>query len=256
MEHLFPTIGEGMWKLNLTSAAMTVIAILIVLILGRLAVANMSIRNPRGVQNLFEWLTDFITGLAKDTIGGERALTYVPLALTLITYLFVSNQMGLILNLNFDVSSPMLGVTADQLKEHGGHSVVAFFASPTANMSVALAMSISIVLFTHIIGLRNPGSYFKHYIQPYPPFAILHIIDEVSKFFTLGLRLFGNIFAGEVLVGIIIGIPLAGGWFPTGGIPLLVWIAYSLFVGTIQSFVFTVLTLVYIGQKLPHDEHH
>lgn len=256
MEHLFPIIGEGMWKLNLTSAAMTVIAIIVVLILARLAVVKMSIRNPRGMQNFFEWLTDFITGLAKDTIGGKRALTYVPLAMTLITYLFVSNQMGLIMNISFNVDHPILGVSQAALDSHGGHSAVSYFMSPTANMSVALSMSIAIVLMTHIIGLRNPRSYFKHYIQPYPPFAILHIIDELSKFFTLGLRLFGNIFAGEVLVGIIIGIPLAGGWFPTGGIPLIVWMAYSLFVGTIQSFVFTVLTLVYIGQKVPHDEHH
>lgn len=256
MEHLFPIIGEGMWTLNLTSAAATVLAMIIVLVMARLAVVNMSIRNPRGMQNLFEWLTDFITGLAKDTIGGQRSLTYVPLALTLITYLFVSNQMGLIMNLNFEVHGTMVGVSQEALAEHGGHSVVAFFASPTANMSVALAMSIGIVTMTHIIGLRNPRSYFKHYVEPYPALLPLHLIDEVSKFVTLGLRLFGNIFAGEVLVGIILGIPLAGGWFPTGGIPLIVWLAYSLFVGTIQSFVFTVLTLVYIGQKLPHDEHH
>lgn len=256
MEHLFPIIGEGMWTLNLTSAAMTILAMLVVLIVSRLAVANMSIRNPRGLQNVFEWLTDFITGLAKDTIGGQRAMTYVPLAMTLITYLFVSNQMGLITNLNFEVHNSMVGVSQEQLAEHGGHSIVAFFASPTASMNVALAMSIGIVTLTHIIGLRNPRSYFKHYVEPYPALLPLHLIDEVSKFVTLGLRLFGNIFAGEVLVGIILGIPLAGGWFPTGGIPLIVWLAYSMFVGTIQSFVFTVLTLVYIGQKLPHDEHH
>ncbi|PWK16270.1 F0F1 ATP synthase subunit A [Tumebacillus permanentifrigoris] len=256
MEHLFPIIGEGMWTLNLTSAAMTLIAMLVVLIMARLAVVNMSIRNPRGLQNLFEWLADFITGLAKDTIGGKRAMTYVPLAMTLITYLFISNQMGLIFNVNVEMEHGMVGISQEALAEHGGHAVVAFFASPTANMSVALAMSIGIVTMTHIIGLRNPRSYFKHYVEPYPALLPLHLIDEVSKFVTLGLRLFGNIFAGEVLVGIILGIPMAGGWFPTGGIPLVVWLAYSLFVGTIQSFVFTVLTLVYIGQKVPHDEHH
>lgn len=252
---LFPTIGTGLWKLNLTSAAMTIIAVLIVLILARLAVRNISIRNPRGMQNILEWLVDFVTGLAKDTIGGERAKNFVPLAFTLIIFLFIANQMGVVLMVSGHIHQPMLGVTADQLAS-GKEVSMSFFNSPTANINIAMAMSVAIVLMTHIIGLRNPKSYFKHYVEPNPAFTLIHILDEASKFLTLGLRLFGNIFAGEVLISVILTMPMLGGFVPIGSIPLIAWLGYSLFVGTIQAFIFTVLTLVYIGQKLPHDEHH
>jgi F-type H+-transporting ATPase subunit a len=256
MEHLFPTIGEGTWAIDLTAIGTSILAVLIVLVLARLATARLDVRKPRGMQNFFEWIIDFITGLAKDTVGSKRAMTYVPLAFTLIIYLFVSNQMGLITNINAHIHEPMLGISQEVLDEHNGEAHVSFFMSPTANLSVAMAMSIGIVTMTHVIGLRNPKSYFKHYVEPNPAFLILHLIDEAAKFMTLGLRLFGNIFAGEVLIGILVGLPLLFGFFPSGSVPLIVWLAYSIFVGTIQAFVFTVLTLVYIGQKLPHDEHH
>jgi F-type H+-transporting ATPase subunit a len=251
MEHLFPTIGEGAWSINLTVVGMSILACLIVLLLSRLAIANLDVRKPRGMQNFFEWLVDFITGLANDTIGSKRAQTFVPLAFTLIIYLFVSNQMGLITNLNVEIHEPGLGVSGAELEKAGGHGHVSLFMSPTANISLAMAMSIGIVTMTHIIGLRNPKSYFKHYIEPNPAFLILHLIDEAAKFLTLGLRLFGNIFAGEVLIAILVALP-----YGLGAIPLIPWLGYSMFVGTIQAFVFTVLTLVYISQKLPHDEHH
>jgi F-type H+-transporting ATPase subunit a len=238
---------------------MTVIAILIVLILARRAVKNINVRNPKGMQNVLEWLVDFITGLAKDTIGGERAKVWVPLAFTIIIYLFVSNQMGVIANFSAHVNTPMLGVTQEQIDaahKSGRELAMSFFNSPTANINVAMGMSVAIVLLTHIVGLRNPKNYFKHYVEPNAGFTIIHILDEASKFLTLGLRLFGNIFAGEVLISVIMTMPLIGGFVPVGLIPLVPWLGYSLFVGTIQAFIFTVLTLVYLGQKLPHDEHH
>ncbi|MFD2170197.1 F0F1 ATP synthase subunit A [Tumebacillus lipolyticus] len=253
MDHLFPTLGEGIWAVNLTAIGTSVLAALVVLVLARLAVANINIRRPRGIQNFFEWVVDFITGLAKDTIG-DRAMTYVPLAFTLIIYLFVANQMGLITNVVTHVQEPTLGVSQGMLDAHGGEGHIAWFMSPTANLSVAMAMSVGIVTMTHIIGLRNPRSYFKHYFEPNPAFFILHLIDEAAKFLTLGLRLYGNIFAGEVLIAILLSVPMLFGFVPLGGIPMIVWLAYSLFVGTIQAFVFTVLTLVYISQKLPHKE--
>jgi F-type H+-transporting ATPase subunit a len=256
MEHLYPIIGKGTaFEINLTVIGMSILACLIVLLLARLAVANIDVRRPRGMQNFFEWLIDFISGLAKDTIGDKKAMTYVPLAFALILYLFISNQMGLITNIATELHHPIpaLGITEETIAEataNGGHASVAWFMSPTADLSLAMAMSIGIVTMTHLIGLRRPGSYFKHYFQPNPLMFPLHLIDEVAKFLTLGLRLYGNIFAGEVLIAILLGLGVFG------SVPLVVWLAYSMFVGSIQAFVFTVLTLVYIGQKLPHDEAH
>jgi len=254
--HLFPTIGEGIWALNITTSVMILLVGLIVIILAQLAVRKVDVRRPRGMQNFFEWIIDFVHGLAKDTIGEKEAIKFVPLAFTLIIFLFVSNQLGLIMNINTEISGPIFGVTEEQLAGHGDHASVAWFMSPTANLNAAIALAVAMVMLSHIVGLRKPGKYFKHYFEPSPPFVLIHLIDEGAKFLTLGLRLFGNIFAGEVLISILVGIPLVAGWIPVASVPLLVWLGYSLFVGTIQAFVFTVLTLVYIGQKMPHDEHH
>jgi len=253
--HLFPTIGSGIWSINLTVLMMTVLAGLIVLVVSRLAVARLDVRRPRGMQNVFEALIDFIVGLAKDMMGEDNAKKFAPLAFTLFIFLFISNQMGLILNINTEIHSPMFGVTEEQMAHHDGHAVLSWFMSPTANINVTMAMAIAMVGLSHVIGLRNPKTYFKHYFEPYPAFLPIHLIDEAAKFLTLGLRLFGNIFAGEVLISILVGMPMILGWIPVGSIPLVVWLGYSLFVGTVQAFVFTVLTLVYIGQKLPHHDH-
>lgn len=256
MEHLYPTIGEGLWAINLTVIGMSVLVAAIVFLVARVAAAGVNLRSPGGLSNFFEWIIDFVGGLANDMVGKKYAQTYVPLAFTLILYLFVSNQIGLITNVVFEINGPALGVSESAFADAGDHAAVALWMSPTANLMVTMGLSIVMVGMTHIIGLRNPKSYFKHYFEPNPAFFILHMIDELAKFATLGLRLFGNIFAGEVMIAVILSIPLLFGFVPVGGIPLIIWLGYSLFVGTIQAFVFTVLTLVYIGQKLPHDEAH
>jgi len=149
---------------------------------------------------------------------------------------------------------PLLGITSGAVAGSEGVPINLFF-SPTATISVAMAMSLAMNLYAHGLGLRHPKSYAAHWFQPFAVMLPLTIIEELSKFLTLGLRLFGNIFAGEVLIAILMKIPLIGGWLPVGGIPLIVWLAYSIFVSTIQAFVFTVLTLVYISQKV-NIAHH
>lgn len=250
MEHLFPTIELFGLKLNLTVALMSVIASVVVALIAASAVRNLDMRRPSGMQNFLEIIVEFIRGLAKDTIGAKHADTWVPLGLTLFIWMFVSNQMGLITNITAHAHHGF-GI------EKEGHYT--FWMSPTADLTVAMTMGVTMVLLSHFVGLSKPGQYFKHWVSPNPLMLPLHLVEELPKFLTLGLRLFGNIFAGEVLLAILVGIPSSLGWIAgsiAGGVPMLVWLAYSLFVGTVQAFVFTVLTLVYIGQKIPHDEHH
>jgi F-type H+-transporting ATPase subunit a len=77
----------------------------------------------------------------------------------------------------------------------------------------------------------------------------MNIIEQFSKLLTLGLRLFGNIFAGEVMISVI----LKASFF--GIIPLIAWQGFSIFIGTIQAFIFTTLTMVYLSQNMKHEEH-
>ena len=82
----------------------------------------------------------------------------------------------------------------------------------------------------------------------------LKIIEEFSNTLTLGLRLYGNIFAGELLLGLLAGLGSSGFGGAIGAIvPMLAWQGFSVFVGSIQAFIFTMLTMVYLSHKVSAD---
>jgi F-type H+-transporting ATPase subunit a len=251
VEHAFPKITIAGLTFNLTVIGMSVLTAIIVAIIALAATSRLDPRRPSGLQNFFEWVVDFVRGLANDMMDYKTAEKYVPLGVVLIAYLFVANWMGLITNVvvHSENGSSLFGI------KPGDH--VSFFMSPTADISLAMSMSLMINIYAHAIGLRHPGAYFKHYVHPYAALLPMTILEELSKVLTLGLRLYGNIFAGEVLIRVCLQIPKLFGVFPTGIIPLFPWLAYSGFVSTIQAFVFTVLTFVYISAKanLAHDHH-
>lgn len=263
MEHIQPVWApESMpWlQFNLSTSLMIIVTSLIVIILSIVATRNLTSGVPSGIQNVFEWIVDFVYGIIGSTIGLKNGSKFVFLALTLILFIFVGNMLGLPFNIITIHDEPLtiLGseiITEEMINEseiiHDGHHVVevAWWKSPTADASVTLALSLSIILLTHILSIQYKGakSYLKHYFEPYPIWLPLNIIEEISKFLTLGMRLYGNIFAGEVLIGVILMLGVAG------VIPLVIWQGFSIFVGSIQAYVFTILSMVYISQKISHE---
>lgn len=260
LEHIQPVWAPAAlpWlEFNLSTTLMTVVTSLVVFILAVVATRKLTSGVPTGIQNVFEWIVDFVYGILGSTIGLKQGAKFVYLGLTLILFIWIGNMLGLPLNFMTIHDQPLtiLGteiVTEQMLLEsemiHDGKQVVeiAWWKSPTADMSVTLALSFSIILLTHILSVKYRGSkaYLKHYFQPYPIWLPLNIIEEISKFLTLGMRLYGNIFAGEVLIGVILGIGILG------VLPLVVWLGFSIFVGSIQAYVFTILSMVYISQKI------
>ena len=95
--------------------------------------------------------------------------------------------------------------------------------------------------------------YFKHFLEPFAPFIVIHIIEELARPASLAFRLFGNILAGEVLIIIILNLaPWYANWAPH-----VVWVIFSLAVGVIQAYIFTTLSLVYIAPSAkPHEHEH
>ncbi|MGG3844397.1 FoF1 ATP synthase subunit A, partial [Aeribacillus composti] len=82
----------------------------------------------------------------------------------------------------------------------------------------------------------------------------LKIIEEFANTLTLGLRLYGNIYAGEILLGLLVSLATSGAFGFIGAIiPMMAWQAFSIFVGAIQAFIFTMLTMVYMAHKVSHD---
>lgn len=252
MEHIAPIVHKWGIEFDLAAIFMIILTSIIVLALGLLAVRGASVEKPTKMQNFLEWAIEFVVGIIGTTMDFKKGKPYLTLGLALIMYIFVGNMLGLPLGIVTEAhhGATIFGMELDLGGEEEGH--IAWWKSPTADVAVTAALTIVVIALTHIEGMRrNTKHYFKHYFEPYIPFLPLNLIKEVSKPLSLALRLYGNIFAGEVMIGVIVG-----GLSWIGIIPLIVWQAFSVFVGTIQAFIFVMLTMVYMSQAIVHEEKH
>lgn len=257
--HEFPILKVGGLNIDISTFLAIIVTCVIVFVLARLAVRNLSVNNPSKLQNFMEWVVEFVHGIIASTMPLKKAKGYVSLGLTVIMFIFVANMLGLPFGIVTEHHNPvsLFGqpiLTAEdihELEQAGKHAALAWWKSPTADLSVTAGLAVIVFVLTHYLGLKlNTKHYLKHYFEPFWFFLPLNILKELAKPLTLALRLFANIFAGEVLIATILML----GWV---GIPLLaVWQGFSIFVGAIQAFLFTILTMVYISQATVHEEHH
>lgn len=229
---------------TLTNVLMTTIAAVIVFIIAVTCARSLQLR-PTGKQNFLEWVIDFVKGIINSTMDWETGGRFLTLGVTLLMYIFVSNMLGLPFDISFD-----------------GNSV---WKSPTSDPVITLSLAIFIVGLSHYYGIkmRGFGAYGKTFFQPMPFLFPLKIIEELANTLTLGLRLYGNIYAGEILLGLLATMGThayatsAGEgvlWTIAAAIPMIVWQGFSVFVGSIQAFIFVMLTMVYLSHKVA-DEH-
>ncbi|MFT8873087.1 MAG: F0F1 ATP synthase subunit A [Sporolactobacillus sp.] len=222
----------------------TVIAALIVMLIVCLLTRHLSLR-PSGRQNVMEYIVDFISGITGMMLEKKQSAHYLSFALTTFLFILIANLLGVavMVTANAHGALPNLGITAANLKMTDS---VSWFKSPTSDINVTVAMAGAIFIYAHLAGIKkSPKGYLGHYVKPYAWMLPIHIIDEVSKPATHALRLWANIFAGEVLILI-----LREGAFYFTAVPLFVWMGFSVFVGCIQAYIFTVLAMVYISQKV------
>ncbi|MCM2989473.1 F0F1 ATP synthase subunit A [Bacillus safensis] len=229
---------------NLSNVLMITIASIIVLLIAVLTTRVLSIR-PTKAQNFMEWIVDFVRNIIGSSMDMKTGAPFLALGVTLLMYIFVSNMLGLPFSITVD------------------HNL--WWKSPTADPAITMTLAVMVMGLTHYYGVKAKGvkEYTKDYLRPIPLLVPLKLIEEFANTLTLGLRLYGNIFAGEILLGLLAGLAtnfysqnIALGIIGTLGaiVPMIVWQAFSLFVGTIQAFIFTMLTMVYISHKVS-DEH-
>lgn len=244
---VFPTLFPGtIWQTNVVVIATIFLTGLIVFILLRLAVARMDMRHPRGLQNLVEWAFDFSESMAKDVMPSDESRRFVrPLAFITLLFLFVANWLGLIMSItvHFDPHAHVWGLSPSDLQTSKGD--VELFDSPTSNMSMALGLAIMVWVISHGRGLRHPAKWFRHLLRHFP----FGLLEEITNPLTHGMRLFGNIFAGEILLGLLLRAPFAFHFIPWQLPFIILWLLYSGFVATIQAYVFSILMCLYIGMK-------
>jgi F-type H+-transporting ATPase subunit a len=211
-DHLFPDYV----------VMVVIVTILLMLILG-LASRKLSLV-PSRRQSLLEMIFGLFEGLVTDTIGPEGK-RYLPMIGTIGLFIFSCNAIGL----------------------------VPGFMSPTSKLNVTVGCALVVFVYYHAQGIKAQGlKYFKHFVGPIPALAPLiipiEIISHFSRPVSLSMRLFGNIFAEELLIIIMASI-----------IPFLLplpFMAVAIFTAVIQAFVFVLLACIYIAGAIAHEEEH
>lgn len=228
--------GISWLDFNLSNVLMMLVASTIVFILAVAASKNLQ-RKPTGFQNFMEWIVEFVKDIIGNTMDYETGRRFMGLGLTLLLYIFVSNLLGVITMVTFD------------------HYL--WWKSPTSDPGITLTLATMVVVLTHYYGVKMKGTkeYASDFFKPLPFLFPLKIIEEFANTLTLGLRLYGNIYAGEILLTLLAGLVASGtvAGLVGGFIPMVAWQGFSIFIGAIQAFIFTMLTMVYMSHKVSND---
>lgn len=236
------TVGNGFWTLNLDTLFFSWTLGTGFLILFYVVAKRATNGVPSGWQNFAEMMLEFVSKQVSDTYHGNSKLI-APLALTIFIWVFLMNSMDL---LPVDIL-PIIGsyIGLPNLR-----------VVPTADPNLTLALSLSVFLLIIFYNFASKG--FKGVLveMTCKPFGIwlfplnffLKIIEELAKPISLGLRLFGNLYAGELIFILIALVPWWAQW-PFGA----VWAIFHILVITIQAFIFMMLTIVYLSMA---EESH
>jgi F-type H+-transporting ATPase subunit a len=179
---------------------------------------------------------DFVKNIINSTMDWKDGGRFHILGITIIMYIFVANMLGL----------PFSVVVDGTL----------WWKSPTADPAVTLTLATLIVGLSHFYGvkMKGAGAYGREFFKPFWFMFPIKIIEEFANTLTLGLRLYGNIYAGEILLSLLAaGLATGVGGTLAAALPMLVWQGFSVFVGAIQSFIFCMLTMVYLAHKVSSD---
>ncbi len=235
----------------------------IIIILFLVAASRKIKKVPRGVQNIFEFLLesalDFADSITRDR---KKTIKLLPICLTLFLFILVNNYLGLL---------PFIGSIGFVESAHGENVFIPMFRGGTADLNTTLALALFSVAAIHIFGVFAVGfwNYINRFINikafleipkkfkedknivlvnPIKSFvSIIEIIGEAAKVASLSLRLFGNIFAGEVLIASIMAI---FAFFTP--IPFMF---LEIIVGLVQALVFSILVLVFMSMSTSAEEH-
>ncbi|MEK7540977.1 MAG: F0F1 ATP synthase subunit A [Patescibacteria group bacterium] len=226
---------------SMTNSFLLTLVVSLLLISGAFIVSRKISIIPGKLQGAIEMGAEGLLSLMESTLGSmEKAQRYFPLVATIFIFILVSNLLGIL---------PGVG----SLTFHSGQGEASLFRSPASDLNFTLAFAVISVLATNILGMSVVGVFphigkFLNFTNPINFFiGILELISEIAKVISLSFRLFGNVFAGEVLLTII--------FFLAPYIIPLPFLFLELFVGLIQAFIFAMITLVSISLHTAIHEH-
>jgi len=277
-----PIIGNflGLGPLYLVNTIPTLIVTIILLVVIAYF-TNRSLKRsaetdlvPRGIGNLMEAILEILYNLTEGSAGAKWAKAIFPWFATILIYVLFANLLKLIPGFeSIGFLHPahgeghlisQSGVLLPTKVEEGGYILAPFFRGISVDLNFTAALALIAVVMIQVIGFRAQGSgYLSKFFNTRRMFQVpffgamdflvglLELISELSKILSFAFRLFGNMFAGIVLVAIVAGL--------LGKISILpaMVMMFELFVGVIQAFVFGMLTMVFMAQATQgHGEEH
>ena len=213
---IIPFFGHNI-ALNLEVIVMTWIVFFVLIVFGFLTTRKRGLL-PKPMQVLGELILSQLYELTEDALGKEKSKTYAPLICALFMFLLLSNWIGIVPHLE----------------------------EPTKDLNTPLSLGIMGFVLAHYAGIKTKGfkEYSREYFQPIFFMMPLNVIGELAKVVSISFRLFGNIMGGSIIILVVSHL------IYSVLLPPLLNAFFGLFVGAIQAFVFTMLTLVYISVQV------
>jgi F-type H+-transporting ATPase subunit a len=208
---------------NLDTIIGTLIASVIVCGLGIFMASRATKGRPSGLQVAFEALAGWVQNQVREGMGLRTPRGVVGLCVTLFAFILICNWMAALPS------------------EH-------WVPPPTADVNLVYPMALLVIVWVNVAGIRRNGArgYFSHFTKPYTFLAPIEFITQYfSRPLSLALRLFGNIFAGGIMVSVIALMPAYILWAPNAA-----WKLFDMFIGAIQALIFTLLTLIYFSEAV------
>lgn len=261
---LKPEVLFNLGPLPFTNSLLTSLLAITLLCIAAIIVGLNYKRLPSGLQHIFEMVYEMFENLAVDALG-KSGRKFVPFVATLFLFILVNNWMGILpgvgsIGVYHEAEGEKQAAWADPqvsaeysvgvAAEKGEKVLVPFFRGGNADLNMTFALALITMVVIHASGIQSAGlgHHLAHFKNP------LEIVSELGKILSYSFRLFGNIFAGEVLLaamGSIIAIITGNFANVLFGIPGALFATpfflFELFVGFIQAFVFAVLTISFLS---------
>ena len=227
-EHVASTKILGL-TVSLDIVWSSLIAAAIVLGLGFAVRRNVTKGVPGRLQLAYETIVEQIQDVTDSAIG-PQGRRFVPVALMIFLFTLVCNWLEVLPNTGED-----------------------WVPAPTGDVNLPLAMALMVIVWVHVESIRARGikGYLGHYAQPYKALILINIIEEITKPITLTFRLFGNIFSGGLMIVVMSSLLP----FYASFLGQMIWKPFDMAIGLIQAFIFALLTILYFGMAMSHDEH-
>jgi len=247
----------GFWAIHVDSMLWSILLGTLFILIFRKAANSMTADTPSGLQNFVEWVVDFVNENVRSSFTAKNDLV-APLSLTIFFWVLLMNFMDLVPVDWIPLAARWVGATLFGADPHHVYFKVVPTTDP--NITFGMALGVFVLMLYYSIKIKGVGGFLGELaFQPFGKWGILanlllEGISLISKPISLALRLFGNLYAGEMIF-ILIALLYNGGivWGTIGGVLQLGWSIFHILIIFLQAFIFMVLTIVYLD--MAHQHH-